>query len=178
MSELQLLRADHAAAVLDFEIANRAYFAASISDRGDGYFEEFADRHDALLADQRAGRRACYVLVADDGAVLGRFNLTFVAEGVAELGYRVAQQAAGQGVASATVRDVCRLAASEHGLSTLKAATAEDNAASQRVLLKAGFRPVGPAGPEDLGGKTGTWYRRDIAAGPDRDLPGRRDSRR
>ncbi len=40
MPELQRLRADHASAVLDFELANRAYFAASISDRGDEFYEE------------------------------------------------------------------------------------------------------------------------------------------
>ena len=50
MPELQRLRADHAAAVLAFELANRAYFAASISDRGDDYFACFAERHAALLA--------------------------------------------------------------------------------------------------------------------------------
>ncbi len=55
MPELERLRADHAAAVLAFESANRAYFASSISDRGDGYFETFAERHRALLAEQDAG---------------------------------------------------------------------------------------------------------------------------
>ena len=170
MPELQRLRAEHAAAILDFEITNRGYFAASITDRGDEFFEQFADRHHALLADQEAGRRACYVLVAEDGTVLGRFNLVFVADGVAELGYRVAEQAAGHGVATATVRDLCRLAASEHGVTTLKAATATNNAASQRVLLKAGFTPAEPADPADLGGKAGTWYRRDLTAEPGRDL--------
>jgi RimJ/RimL family protein N-acetyltransferase len=52
-----------------------------------------------------------------------------------------------------------------HGLRTLRAATARDNAASQKVLTKSGFAPVGPAGPADLGGKHGTWYQRDLAAG-------------
>jgi [ribosomal protein S5]-alanine N-acetyltransferase len=42
--ELQRLRADHAPAVLAFEVANRAYFAASISDRGDEFFEQFKRR--------------------------------------------------------------------------------------------------------------------------------------
>ena len=47
MPELQRLRADHAAAVLAFELANRGYFAASISDRGDEFFDQFAERHSA-----------------------------------------------------------------------------------------------------------------------------------
>ena len=50
MPELQRLSADHAPAVLAFELANRAYFAASISDRGDEFFTQFASRHSALLA--------------------------------------------------------------------------------------------------------------------------------
>ncbi|MDX6548733.1 MAG: [ribosomal protein S5]-alanine N-acetyltransferase [Gaiellales bacterium] len=83
MLELQRLRADHAAAVLAFELANRAYFTASISDRGDDYFEQFSARYGALLAEQEAGIGAYHVLVAEDGSVLGRFNLVFVEDGTA-----------------------------------------------------------------------------------------------
>jgi hypothetical protein len=49
--------ADHATAVLAFEQANRAYFAAFVSDRGDEFFDQFTDRHSALLAEQ-VGRLA------------------------------------------------------------------------------------------------------------------------
>ena len=165
MPELQQLHAGHAPAVLAFELANRAYFAASISDRGDEFFDQFTERHSALLAEQEAGVCACYVLVAGDSSVLGRFNLYRFEDGTAELGYRVAQHVAGRGVATATVRELCRLAAARHGLRTLRAATARQNTASQKVLTKAGFVPVGPADPADLGGKPGTWYQRDLAAG-------------
>ena len=165
MPELQRLHAGHAPAVLAFELANRDYFAASISDRGDEYFDQFTDRHRALLAEQEAGTCACYVLVAEDGSVLGRFNLYDVGDGTADLGYRVAQHVAGRGVATAAVRELCGLAAARHGLRTLRAATSRENAASQRVLAKAGFVPAGPADPASLGGKPGTWYQRDLAAG-------------
>ena len=165
MPELQRLRADHALAVLAFELANRAYFAASISDRGDEFFDQFTERHSALLAEQEAGIGAFYVLVAEDGSVLGRFNLVFAGDGTAELGYRVAQHVAGRGVATATVQDLCQVAAARHGLRTLRAATSRENTASQKVLAKAGFVPVGPAGPADLGGKSGTWYQRNLAVG-------------
>lgn len=162
MPELERLHAGHAPAVLAFELANRAYFAASVSDRGDEFFDRFADRHSASLAEQEAGSCAFYVLVADDGSVLGRFNLYDLADGTARLGYRVAQRVAGRGVATRSVGELCRIAAARHGLRTLRAATSHDNAASQRVLTKAGFVPVVPAGPADLGGKSGTWYRRDL----------------
>jgi ribosomal-protein-alanine N-acetyltransferase len=159
--ELQRLQAGHAPAVLAFELANRACFAASVSDRGDEFYHQFTERHTAMLAEQEADRCAFYLLLAEDGSVLGRFNLYDFEDGTAELGYRVAQHVAGRGVATATVRELCRLAAARHGLRTLRAATSRENAASRKVLTKAGFVPVGPA---DLGGKPGTWYQRDLTA--------------
>ena len=161
MPELQRLRAGHASAVLAFELANRAYFAGFISDRGDDFFDHFTERHDALLAEQEAGLCACYVLAGEDGSILGRFNLYEIRDGTAELGYRVAQQAAGRGVATAGVRELC-LEAARYGLHTLWAVVTRENVASQRVLIKAGFRPVGPG---DIGGTPATWYQRDLAAG-------------
>jgi [ribosomal protein S5]-alanine N-acetyltransferase len=163
--ELERLRADHAPAVLAFERANRAYFAASISDRGDEFFEQFTERHSAMLAEQEGGTCAFHVLVGDDGSILGRFNLFNIEDGTAELGYRVAQDVAGRGVATATVRELCRLAAAQYGLRMLKAGTTHGNVASQKVLTKAGFVPVGPADPAHLGGKPGVWYQRDLAVG-------------
>jgi ribosomal-protein-alanine N-acetyltransferase len=157
--ELQPLRASHGAAILAFELANRDYFAVFISDRGDEFYEQFTERYDALLAEQEAGHGAFYVLVGEDGSVLGRFNLYDIKDGTAVVGYRVAGHVAGRGVATAAVRELCRLAAARYGLRTLKAATTRDNVASQKVLAKAGFVPVGPA---DIGGKPGTWYQRDL----------------
>ena len=161
MPELQRLRAGHAPAVLAFERANRAYFATLISDRGDAFFDHFSEQYHALLAQQEAGTCALYVLVGEDGTVLGRFNLYDLKDGTAELGYRVAQHVAGRGVATAAVQELCRLAAARYGLRTLWAATTYDNVASQKVLAKTGFVPAGPAEP---GGRPCTWYQRDLAS--------------
>ena len=128
------------------------------------FYDQFAERHSSMLAEQEAGIAAFYVLVAEDGSVLGRFNLVFAEDGAANVGYRVAQHVAGRGVATATVRELCRLAAARHGRRTLRAAAAGDNPASQKVLAKAGFVLVGPADPAELGGKPGAWYQRDLAA--------------
>lgn len=160
MPELQRLRADHAPAVLAFETANRAYFAAFITDRGDDYFAAFAELYDARLAEQEDGTCVFYLLVDEDGSVLGRFNLIDLEDGSAVLGYRVAQHAAGRGVATATVGELCRLAPRRHGLRTLRAAASHANTASRRVLLKNGFVPVGPADPAEIGGEQGTWFER------------------
>jgi ribosomal-protein-alanine N-acetyltransferase len=110
-----------------------------VSGRGDEFYDQFAERHRAWLAEQEAGISACCVLVAEDGSVLGRFNLHDFKDGAAEPGYRVAQHVASRGVATATVRELCRLAAAWHGLRTLRAATARGNTPSGKALAKAGF---------------------------------------
>ena len=160
MPVLQRLRADHADALLRFELDNRAYFAASISDRGEDWFAHFAERFDELLVDQRTGVGAYRVLVDEDGSVLGRFNLRFVDGDCAEVGCRVAEAAAGRGLATTWVGELCELAANEHGLRRVIAAASQDNAASRRMLVKAGFTLIGPAEPADIGGKPGDWYER------------------
>ncbi|MFB7916586.1 GNAT family N-acetyltransferase [Streptomyces sp. NPDC056061] len=143
MPELQRLRADHAPALRAFERENRTFFAASVPDRGDDYFIHFEARHAALLAEQSTGLGHFHLLVDADGAILGRFNLVDVANGSAELGYRVAEKATGRGLATTTVRRLCTLAAEEYGLTTLRAATTLDNPASRTVLARAGFVPTG-----------------------------------
>jgi ribosomal-protein-alanine N-acetyltransferase len=159
--ELQRLRRDHEAAVLDFELANRAYFAESLSDRGDDFYEEFAERHRALLAEQEAGVCVFHVLVDEDETVVGRFNLYDLVDGAAEVGYRVAQRVSGRGVATSGLRDLCRIAGEEYGLRTLRAAASKENVASQRVLAKAGFVAIGSA---EVGGRPGARYELALAS--------------
>ncbi|KOG08926.1 MULTISPECIES: GNAT family N-acetyltransferase [Streptomyces] len=159
MAVLERLRPDHAPALLAFERENRGYFAASVPDRGDAYFAEFEDRHRALLDEQETGTIHFHVLVGEGGAILGRFNLVDVADGGAELGYRVAEQAAGRGLATAGVREVCRLAREEYGLSRLTAVTTLDNAGSRAVLGRVGFGAVGSV---TLAGQAGAAYELDL----------------
>jgi len=162
MPHLQQLRPDHASRVLTFELENRAYFATWIYDRGDEYFEQFGQRHDALLAEQESGIGVFYVFVAEDGSIVGRFNFVFKEDGFAELGYRIAQHATGLGIATAGVREACALVEVDRDVRAIRAAAASANPASRKVLTNTGFHPVGPANPADLGGQPGTWYQRDV----------------
>ncbi|MEU4683767.1 GNAT family N-acetyltransferase [Streptomyces xinghaiensis] len=160
MLRLQLLRPHHASAVLGFERENRAFFASAVPDRGDAYFAHFDARHRALLEEQAAGVCFFHVLVDDDGEVLGRVNLVDAAtDGSAELGYRIAERATGRGLATAAVREVCALAATEYGLTTLHAATTLDNAGSRAVLARTGFTATCET---ELDGRPGLRFLRDL----------------
>ncbi|KOU34690.1 GCN5 family acetyltransferase [Streptomyces sp. WM6368] len=147
-----MLRFDHAPALLAFERENRAYFAASVPDRGDRYFADFDQRHAALMAEQATGACFFHVLVDGAGEVLGRVNLVDVADGAAELGYRIAEKAAGRGLATAAVREARGLAVAQYGLTALRAVTTLDNPGSRAVLARTGFVPTGEV---DLDGRPG-----------------------
>jgi len=152
---LQLLRLDHASALLAFERENRAYFSAAVPDRGDEFFAEFDTRIAQLLAWQADGTDYLHVLVTEGGEVVGRVNLVEVADGSAELGYRIAQKATGQGLATTAVRTVRELAATEYGLTRLSAKVTLDNPASRKVLEHNSFVA---AGERTLNGKPAVTY--------------------
>ncbi|MFD6279364.1 GNAT family N-acetyltransferase [Streptomyces sp. NPDC060209] len=159
MTVLERLRPDHAPALLAFERENRAYFAAAVPDRGDGFFAGFDARHAELLAEQAAGMHHFHILADGDGAVLGRVNLVGVTGGSAELGYRIAERAAGRGLATSAVRRICALAFAEYGLTVLRAETTVDNAGSRAVLARTGFVETGAI---TLTGKPGLRFTRDL----------------
>jgi ribosomal-protein-alanine N-acetyltransferase len=140
---LERLRADHAPALLEFEVTNRAWFARSIPDRSDAYFAEFNERHAALLAEQATGVCHFHVLADETGAIVGRFNLVDVADGSAELGFRMAERMTGRGLAKLGVRRVCAAARDDYGLRRLTARARPWNAGSLGVLRGTGFVEAG-----------------------------------
>lgn len=155
MPKLELVRADHAQALLAFELENRDYFAAVIPDRGDAYFAEFDARHAQLLAAQAAGTDYFHLLMTETGRIAGRFNLIAVREGSADLGYRMAKEFTGRGLATAAVADMRELAATRYGLTALRAKVTLDNPASSRVLERNGFVTTGEM---TLNGKPAATY--------------------
>jgi ribosomal-protein-alanine N-acetyltransferase len=160
MFGLQPVRIDLEGAVLLFEQENRAYFTRSINDRGDRFFEEFAEGYRELMAEQRAGTGAFYLLVDEHGAVVGRFNLYNIQNETADVGYRVAERVSGGGVATSGLLQLCRTAREDMGLQRLTAAVSDENVASQKVLVKAGFVAVGRA---DVAGRHGSVFELDLA---------------
>jgi ribosomal-protein-alanine N-acetyltransferase len=156
---LRPLGPEHEQAVLAFEVENRDYFRGFVADRGDDYFKHYSQRHRALLIEQAAGVCAFHVLVDEDGRVVGRFNLYDLADGSAEVGYRVAASVAGSGVATSAVLELCRIARDDHALTELTAEASDANVASHRVLEKAGFVRVRST---EVGGVSASAFRRAL----------------
>ncbi|MER7520417.1 GNAT family protein [Streptomyces sp. NPDC126499] len=80
--------------------------------------------------------------------IVGSVTLSGIALGPfrsASLGYWVAEDHAGRGLATALVEEACRAAREELGLHRIEACTLLHNHASQRVLDKCGFERIGTA---------------------------------
>lgn len=133
-----------AATLLRFESDERDHFRHWIPDRGDAYFELSAVERSLrdAAAWWAAGTDLLHVVVEHDGGVVARANLTDIAAGRAEVGYRVARAATGRGIASAALTELLGVAV-RSGIEQVVATTSRDNEASARVLVRCGFEPAG-----------------------------------
>ena len=100
-----------------------------------------------LLAQRQAGQTMPWLL-AGSAEIVGAVTLSNIAMGPfrsAHLGYWIGVDHAGRGLATAAVTHACRLADELIGLHRVEAGTVLDNKASQQVLAKCGFDPIGTA---------------------------------
>lgn len=138
---------EDAAALLAFELDNRAYFEARINARHADYYHLDAVRQDIAQATaNRVNDIAYNYLIKRAGEIVGRVNLTGIARryyNKAMLGYRVGAAFGGQGIASQAVAQVLDTAFSQFGLWRVEAQVKADNHASIRVLQRNGFREFG-----------------------------------
>jgi ribosomal-protein-alanine N-acetyltransferase len=140
---IRTLRRDDAAPLLAFEQANRAWFERHIDPRPDDFYSvdgihvhirQFLDEH------EQGSLHPC-VIVDEHGQLIGRANLKDI-DGqtqTAEVGYRIGEQQAGKGLATAALRHLIALAQDEWRLQRLCAYAIDGNAASIRVLERCGF---------------------------------------
>ena len=140
---IRTLRPDDAAPLLAFEQANRAWFERHIDRRPDDFYSiDGVQAHVAQFLDEHAqGCMHPCVIVDEQGQLIGRANLKDI-DGqtqTAEVGYRIGQQQAGKGLATAALRHLIDLAQDEWQLASLCAYAIDGNAASIRVLERCGF---------------------------------------
>lgn len=146
---LRLLTARDIGPVLDAYRRNREHLAPWEPARAESFFTT-ADQTRILtgqLEELEAG--AGYPLVFVNGAtVIGRMALSGIVRGPfqsASIGYWVDKEHAGQGLASAALRNVVKHCLEDLGLHRIEAGTLFHNLGSQKVLSNAGFAPIGIA---------------------------------
>jgi ribosomal-protein-alanine N-acetyltransferase len=130
--------------------ANRRFLAPFEPYRPERYFtpEGQAALVRSLLERAEEGSTLPHVVLDEDGEVAGRVTLTEIVRGPFQscsLGYWLAQDRNGRGLATAAVHEVVRVAFDELGLHRVQAGTLVDNTRSQRVLERTGFTRFGLA---------------------------------
>ena len=140
--QLELLDEKHLDALLSFELDNRAYFETLIESRGHHFYRKpvVLAHIRELMSDYESGDKFSCLVIKDKG-VVARANIKAIDDerGSAEVGYRVAEDSAGQGVASFALAGLIKIAKNQLALKSLTAWVMNNNPASARVLEKQGF---------------------------------------
>ncbi|MFL6699484.1 MAG: GNAT family N-acetyltransferase [Vitreoscilla sp.] len=151
-----------AVALLQFELAHRAYFESWVNSRDPRFYSE--EGVAAAIAGAEAawaGDQAFQYLIVEDERIVGRVNLTAVRRThfhCADLGYRIGEQDGGRGIASRAVALCLEQAFGAHRLERIEAIARPENRGSVRVLERNGFRQFGHSRRSfQLGGR---WYDR------------------
>ncbi|MHA0798457.1 GNAT family N-acetyltransferase [Gilvimarinus sp. F26214L] len=138
-----MLCQDDVESLLVFEESNRLWFEEHIGARPRGFYSRCSvARHvDELL--RAADANAAFPgIIEENGKILGRVNLTKIDDLTkARLGYRVAKNSAGRGVATFGVMHALKRAQALNVRSVVAFVSLE-NRPSQQVLLKNGFEPT------------------------------------
>ncbi len=146
---LRLVTEHDAPALTEAYIRNRDHLRRWEPRRSESFYtlKVQTEMLEALLAKQARGDATAWVL-ADGDRVVGRMTLNDTVRGPflsTNLGYWIDGELNGRGLATAAVREVCRIADEDLGLHRIAAGTLLDNIASQTVLRKCGFEPYGTA---------------------------------
>ncbi|WP_445337975.1 GNAT family N-acetyltransferase [Clavibacter sp. CFBP 8614] len=147
---IRLLTPDDAPALSELRLRSRAHLAPWEPIRHPDHDTPAGQRAhiDAALAQHARGQGVPLAILDDDGSVAGRLDLTGIVRGAFEscaMGYWLAADRTGRGIATSAVEGAVALAFAGLGLHRVQAETLVHNAASQRVLARAGFTRYGLA---------------------------------
>lgn len=147
--QIRTLSIADAPRLLEFELANRTWFETQVDARPPSFYKlpGVVAHIEDYLARHAAGAMHPCLLADDDGTILGRCNLKDIDRMArrAEVGYRIAASACGQGLAGAALAHLMELAYGQWQLAGLDAHVTTANNASARVLERAGFTLAGPS---------------------------------
>lgn len=142
---IRVLQLDDVEVVLQFELAHKHFFEQTIEARPDEFYQpEAVLQHIAELLQLKQQVLALPILIFNtDHELIGRANIKDIDQVTksAYIGYRIAQNWSGKGVASFALQQLIQQAR-QMGLMVLLACVATENKASQQVLKKAGFQQM------------------------------------
>jgi ribosomal-protein-alanine N-acetyltransferase len=151
------LKSTDAEALLAFETHNRDWFESQIDARDPSFYslQGIADHIESYLSDFAIGAWHPFVIEDSSERIVGRANLKDInsTQSSAQVGYRIAQSACGQGLATLALRHLIQEAQMRWKLTQLVAYIYEENVGSRKVLGRCGFLAEQPYGDDETGGE-------------------------
>ncbi|MGF9647147.1 GNAT family N-acetyltransferase [Pseudarthrobacter oxydans] len=147
--EIRLSRSSDARKMKDAYLRNREYLTPWEPARPEDFFTVAGQSKviETRLASYAAGSEVPWVIL-DVDRIIGAITLTGIVLGPfcsANVGYWVDHEYSGRGIGSAALTHVLAYAKNKRGLHRIQAATLLHNAASQKILQRAGFEWIGVA---------------------------------
>lgn len=141
---------DDAEALAALTRSQREHLGPWEPERPAAWFTEAGQREalEQTVREHAAGRSYAFVITDDADVICGRLTLASVVRGAGQfcsLGYWIAHEATGRGVATAVVGQALQIAFAELGLHRVQAEILPHNHASRRVLEHHGFQRYGLA---------------------------------
>lgn len=141
---------DDAPALAALAVSQREHLAPWEPERQARWFTEAGQREalEQAVREHAAGRSYAFVITDDADVICGRLTLASVVRGAGQfcsIGYWIAREATGRGVATAAVGQALQIAFDELGLHRVQAEILPHNHASRRVLEHHGFARYGLA---------------------------------
>lgn len=151
MSVTRLLVPDDAPVIAELLRANSAFFAPWHPRRSERYVSDEGQREAVRLAleQHQLGASVPLVITDEQARVVGTITIQSIIRGFFQscsVGFWLAEDAQGRGLATAALREATRMAFYELLLHRVQAETLPHNGRSQRVLKRLGFVEYGVAG--------------------------------
>lgn len=151
---IRTLRNTDAEPLLQFELDNRQWFEHYIDARDSAFYslQGVTEHITSYLSGFAEGTWHPLVIEDSDGNIVGRANLKSIdiSERSAEVGYRIAQNACGQGLATLAIRRLIEEAQLRWSLTRLFANVYAANIGSTKVLQRCGFLIDQISGPQEV----------------------------
>ncbi|RJT79165.1 GNAT family N-acetyltransferase [Arthrobacter cheniae] len=149
-SRIRLVASGDDEALTELQVRNRDFLAPWDPVRNDDYFTVSGQRADieGALARHERGEAMPWVILTDDGEIAGRLTLSGIVRGPFQscsMGYWLAEDQTGKGLATEAVRAAVIFAFTKLELHRVQAETLIENVASRSVLAKTGFEQYGLA---------------------------------
>ncbi|MEO0310413.1 MAG: hypothetical protein RIQ89_70 [Bacteroidota bacterium] len=137
---LVLMNENHIAPLYELALNNKKFLSKWLPWPNQMKDLEFMRNNILNVMKEHAEGKSCAFAIADGQALIGRIGLYHIAMGKAEIGYWLAEQATGKGIATKATASLMNYGHQTIGIKTFTIECEKDNVKSQQVAIRNNFK--------------------------------------